>query len=341
MTHHREQHHREQHHRDQNDAIDRAWAVRASVIAGRMPYARTRRLDVDHPFRGVATHRVDLDDIVQRAHAFGLLLGERAAISHSSAALVRGYPVPRALRRASELHVSVPRPVRAPKGAGVHGHSIEMPANRAAHLLVVAPSTGELLPVRLVDEPLTLLTCATQLAVPDLVALADAMLRRATVDQRPDPMVAALELAAGRPGHRRLANAAPLRRAGVRSRAETLLRLLIVRAGLPEPVVAHSVQSTGLSVEQWAAEADLAWPQFGVLLEYEGDVHRTSRRTFLTDVRRFERYADEGWRAMRATRTDLYEDPRELLSRVARRLREGGWVPPRRWRLRVAGPAVA
>ena len=135
--------------------------------------------------------------------------------------------------------------------------------------------------------------------------------------------------------------AAPLSRAGVRSRAETLLRLLIVQAGLPQPVVAHPVQSTGRSDEQWAAEADLAWPQFGVLLEYEGDVHRTSRRRFVSDVRRFERYADEGWRAMRATRTDLYEDPHELLSRIARRLREGGWRPPRRWRLREMKPAIA
>lgn len=306
-----------------------------------MPYSRTRRLDVDHPFRGVATHEVDLDDVVQRAHALGLLLGDRAAITHSSSALVRGYPLPRALRRESRLHVSVPRPARAPKGAGVHGHSIELPADRVAHLLVVASSTGELLPVPLVDEPLTLLTCATQLTVPDLVALADAMLRRATVEHWPDPMLAALKLSAGRPGHRRLVRAAPLRRAGVRSRSETLLRLLIAQAGLPVPVVAHPVQSTDHAAEKWVAEADLAWPQFGVLLEYEGDVHRTSRRRFVTDVRRFERYADEGWRAMRATRADLYEDPRELLSRVARRLREGGWRPPRRWRLRAVGPAVA
>jgi len=328
-------------HLERHDLVDRSWAVRASVIGGRMPYSRTRRLDVDHPFRGVATHEVDLDDIIQRAHAVSLVLGERAAISHSSAALVRGYPLPKALQFAPELHVSVPRPARAPKGAGVHGHSIGLRPGPAAHLFVVAPSTGELLPVPLVDEPLTLLTCATQLRVPDLVALADAMLRRATAEHRPDPMISALHIAPGRPGHRQLARAAPLRRAGVRSRAETLLRLMVASAGLPEPAVAHPVQSTDHSSETWAAEADLAWPQFGVLLEYEGDVHRTSRRRFLSDVRRFERYADEGWRALRATRADVYMDPRELMSRLARRLREGGWVPPRRWSLRNVGPATA
>lgn len=327
--------------REPPDVSDDAWVVRASVAGGRMPYARTRRIDVEHPYRGVATHRVDLDDIVQRAHALGLLLGEGAAISHSSAARVRGYPLPRALRFDRELHVSAPRPRRAPKGVGVHGHSLELPAARVEHLLVVAPSTGELLPVPLVDEPLTLLTCAAQLALPDVVALADAMLRRATVEGRPDPMLAALELGPDRPGLARLKRAAPLRRAGVRSRAETLLRLMIVSAGLPEPVVAHPVQSTERSPESWTAEADLAWPQFGVLVEYEGDVHRTSRRRFTTDVRRFERYADEQWRAVRAIRADVFDDPRELMSRLARRLREGGWVSPRRWRLRDVAPAIA
>lgn len=306
-----------------------------------MPYARTRRVDVAHPYRGVATHKVDLDDIVQRAHALGLLLRSGTAISHSSAALVRGLPVPRALRLDPELHVSVPRPRRAPRMAGVHGHSLELSPSQVEHLLVVAPSTLEPLPVPLVDEPLTLLTCATQLALPDVVALADAMLRRAMVEGRPDPMLAALELGPDRPGLARLKRAAALRRAGVRSRAETHLRLLIAGAGLPEPVVAHPVHSTARSPDAWVAEADLAWPQFEVLVEYEGDGHRTSRRQFVVDVRRFDRYADEGWHAVRATRADVYGDPRELMGRLARRLQQGGWRPPRRWELREVAAAFA
>lgn len=213
-------------------------------------------------------------------------LDEGGAISHTTAALVRGYPLPRAMRLAPQLHVSVPRPRRAVRIAGVRGHSLELAAGQVEHLLVVAPSTRESLPVPIVDEPFTLLTCATQLALPDLVALADAMLHRAMVRGRPDPMLQALDDSARRPGHARLARAAPLRRAGVRSRAETLLRLMMASAGLPEPVVAHSVQSTGLSLETWVAEADLAWPAYRVLVEYEGDEHRTSRRRFTTDVRR-------------------------------------------------------
>jgi hypothetical protein len=223
----------------------------------------------------------------------------------------------------------------------VHGHSLELTDAQVEQLLVVSHSSRELLPVPLVDEPHTLLTCATQLALVDVVALADAMLQRATVEGRPDPMLGALQLGSGRPGSRRLARAAPLRRAGVRSRAETLLRLMIASAGLPEPVVAHPIRSTDRSPESWVAEADLAWPQFGVLVEYEGDVHRTSRRRFTTDVRRFERYADERWRAVRATRADVFDNPGELFARLVRRLREGGWQPHSRWRRREVRPAVA
>ncbi len=320
---------------------DDAWIVRAAVSGGRMPYSRTRQRGVQHPYRGVATHGVDLDDLVQRAHALSLLLPSGAAISHSTAALVRGYPLPRALQLERELHVAVPRPGRAPRIAGVRGHSLGLGGGQVEHLLAVSPSTRESLPVPLVDEPLTLLTCATQLALPDLVALADAALQRAIVEGRLDPMLPALQYGSRRPGLARLKRAAPLRRAGVRSRAETLLRLMLASAGLPEPVVAHPVQSSGRSPERWTAEADLAWPPFSVLVEYEGDVHRASRRRFATDVRRFDRYADEGWRAVRATRADVFEDPRELMSRVARRLADGGWTPPRGWRLRDVRPAIA
>lgn len=323
------------------NGADGAWVVRASVISGGMPYSRTRRRDVQHPYRGVAAHAVDLDDPVQQAHALTMWLDPTAAFSHSSAAFLRGYPLPRVVRRDGLVHVAVPRPRRAVRIAGVRGHSIELPSTQVEHLLIVSPSTGERLPLPLVDEPLTLLTCATQLSRPDLVALADAMLRRADRAGRPDPMLAALAFGARRPGFARLARAAPLRRAGVRSRAETLLRLMIASAGLPEPVVAHPVLSTDRSPDTWRAEADLAWPQFGVLVEYEGDEHRTSRRRFTTDVRRFDRYADEEWRAVRATRADVFDDPGELMGRLERRLRDGGWRSPRGWRLRRVGPALA
>lgn len=327
--------------RSSADGMDPSWVVRASVHGDGMPYARTRRTDVEHPFHGVATHGVDLDDIVQRSHALGLWLPSDAALSHTTAARVRGLPVPSLFTREHVLHASVPRPRRAPKGAGVHGHSIDLPSTRVEQLLVVAPSSGERLPLRVVDEPLTLLTCATQLSRPDLVALADAILWRANRDGRADPMLEALAFGRRRPGFARLVRAAPLRRAGVRSRAETLLRLMIASAGLPEPVVAHPVLSTERSPHRWRAEADLAWPLFGVLVEYEGDEHRTSRRRFATDVRRFDRYADEGWRAVRATRTDVFEQPSELMGRLERRLRDEGWRPPRGWRLRNVGPALA
>jgi len=137
----------------------------------------------------------------------------------------------------------------------------------------------------------------------------------------------------GRRGASRARQAFALSRAGVRSRPETLLRLLITRAGLPEPVVGHTIAEAG-----WAATPDLAWPAYSVLLEYEGDHHRTSARQFRHDIRRFERYADCGWSALRVTKHDLFSETSEVIARAESRLRRSGWAPPRAWRPRPVPP---
>lgn len=137
----------------------------------------------------------------------------------------------------------------------------------------------------------------------------------------------------GRRGARRARQAFVLSRAGVRSRPETLLRLLITRAGLPEPEVGHTITEAG-----WAATPDLAWPAHSVLLEYEGDHHRTSARQFRHDIRRFERYADCGWSALRVTKHDLFIETSEVIARAESRLRRSGWTPPRAWRPRSVPP---
>lgn len=137
----------------------------------------------------------------------------------------------------------------------------------------------------------------------------------------------------GRRGASRARQALALSRAGVRSRPETLLRLLITRAGLPEPEVGHTIAEAG-----WAATPDLAWPAYSVLLEYEGDHHRTSARQFRHDIRRFERYADFGWSALRVTKHDLFIETSEVVARAVTRLRRSGWTPPRAWRPRPVPP---
>lgn len=80
---------------------------------------------------------------------------------------------------------------------------------------------------------------------------------------------------------------------------------------------------------------DLLWEQYGVLVEYEGDGHRTSKRQFRHDLSRFDAFLDVGLSPIRATADDVYDDARRLLAVIERRLRERGWRPHARWRLRV------
>jgi very-short-patch-repair endonuclease len=75
---------------------------------------------------------------------------------------------------------------------------------------------------------------------------------------------------------------------------ESRLRLLLVRAGLPPPVVQHEmVDEYGFVV----ARFDLAYPEAMLAIEYDGRGHR--RREYSSDDRwRDGTTADAGWHTM-------------------------------------------
>jgi len=292
---------------------------------------RSRRADIEHPFHGVSAHGVDLHDLVVRAAALTRRHGMPTfAFSHVTAAQLRGLPLPRHIRR-DDLQITVAHPARASRLFGVDAHAFRHPPQAVAHALFVAPSSRELHLLPVLRDDWLIASLGTELECDDLVAIADALRRRAASEGRTLELTRAL--APGRRGAQRVRRAVALSREGVRSRPETLLRLLVARAGFPDPVVGHTIAAAG-----WKATPDLAWPSYSVLLEYEGDQHRTDARQFRHDIRRFERYVDRGWSALRVTRSDLFEDTAELIDRVENRLRRAGWAPPRSWRSRPVHP---
>ena len=111
-------------------------------------------------------------------------------------------------------------------------------------------------------------------------------------------------------------------RVGSLSRPESLQRLQLVRAGLPEPELNVRVQDRR---GRLISMADLVWREYRTLIEYEGDGHRTSRTKFRSDITRGERYADGDWFPMRSHAGDVFGDPNDLIRRVSRRLRSRGW----------------
>jgi very-short-patch-repair endonuclease len=278
---------------------------------------RLRRADVVHPFHGVVMMGGRPRSIVDRAWAYTQVMPASGWFSHSTAALLLGLPVPRA-REQGPLHVTVGRGSRAPRGAGLVGHQRELPEPSWSTRLM-ATSTRELVPLRVATPGAAALTTASLLSLPDLVALIDA-LRLVDEPSALRDIDRMLERSARRAGAAALRRALALSEPGVRSRAETHLRLTLAAAGLPRAHVAPAV-ATPLG----DLHPDLAWPEFRVLVEYEGDHHRTDARQFASDLARFDAFADAGWHPIRATKGDVYESSRRIVSTVARRLRAAGW----------------
>ncbi len=293
---------------------------------------RARRTDVTRPFRGVVAAGFATDDLVSSAVA---LTARRHmppfGFSHQTAAHLLGLPLPSDIDHRT-LHVTVAHPARAPRLVGVSGHAYRLGPQSFQLQPVTVGGIHEERYLPVLDDGLLFATLASALRLDDLVAVADALRWRASRARKPCDLAHALT--PGRIGSDRGRRALALSVDGVRSRPESLLRLILARAGLPTPTIGHVI--TGSS---WSATPDLAWPQFHVLVEYEGDHHRTSERQFSHDIRRFDRYADQGWSAVRAVKADVFDDPRELVGRIARRLRGGGWRPHKRWQPGRARPA--
>lgn len=96
------------------------------------------------------------------------------------------------------------------------------------------------------------------------------------------------------------------------SAMETRLRLLLVLAGLPRPVVQYPVAGAWL---------DLAYPEARLGVEYDGQYHLDPVQ-LSRDLRRRDRLAELGWRVIPVTAADVYRRPTQPVDRVRRALAE-------------------
>jgi very-short-patch-repair endonuclease len=91
-----------------------------------------------------------------------------------------------------------------------------------------------------------------------------------------------------------------------------------VRAGLPEPIIGHTVHHEGY----WVGTPDLAYVREKVAIEYQGSGHR-QEDVFEEDIDRLERFREAGWTVIQITKRHL-GDPRALAERVRRALAAAG-----------------
>jgi hypothetical protein len=142
---------------------------------------------------------------------------------------------------------------------------------------------------------------------------------------RPYTTVAELRIRIGShtgKGKRAALAALPHIRTGVASRPETLLRLLLARPDLPRPRLGLTIRDT-LSVA--IARAAIAYPEWWVIVEYDGEHALASPDDRAHDLDRFERLMAAGWTVIRVRATGLFRTPESTLNRVASTLRSVGW----------------
>jgi len=240
--------------------------TRGEALAAGMTLAQLRSPAVRRVYRGVFT-TADPTALAVRARAAIRLAGHGAVVCETTGLALLGVDLPNAAL-ADTVHILLPRGVTGPQMAGiaVHHDTCTQPRKRFnADLVSVNPAE-------------CWLQAARALSVKDLVVLADGLMRRH------DPILFLENLAdqvAGSDGHRgvrRARKALALARAGTDSPMETLIRLALVEAGLPCPIVNHPV-TAGSSYS-----LDMAYPDvhLGVISHATRKLARDERRGFGT-----------------------------------------------------------
>jgi hypothetical protein len=281
--------------------------------------SRLRASDLGRPFHGVRSIRVgDVAEatsefrLLERVHDYAVRMTEHEFFTHVAAAVIWGIPLPAHIVADRRPDVGVLAPRRNPAGAGVIGHSV----GRGWAHIVEHPAHG----VRVTSPASTWAMLAGVITHPyDLVAIADSILREPI--HRTDPPALGLReqldasLAAGRRvGIGRLREALPRASTRSASRPESWLRLLIVDAGFPEPAVNFDIVASG----RWLGRVDLAYPEWRIAIEYEGEHHLMDPARWSADIARVDRLVEAGWRVIRVTKADVFGDPTPLLRRIRR-----------------------
>lgn len=277
-----------------------AFSVGAAQQAG-VPRQRLRRSDLRAPFRGVRVpaHSAPTE-LWELCRAYRSLMPPGALFSHGTAARLLELPLPARLEADPVIDVAVIAPARAPRMRGVRGHLLNAP-----------PRTRSLRGLPVPSPPEVWCQLGSVLGADELVIVGDALCRRTDPLADPGELREAVDGSGFRPGVRKLRQAIELVRARTDSPMESRLRLAIVRAGLPEPLVNYVIAGPAR-----AYHLDLAYPHCRLAVEYDGDHHRTDRAQYRLDIDRLWQIEAQGWRVIRINASHLADGAHEALRRI-------------------------
>lgn len=179
----------------------------------------------------------------------------------------------------------------------------------------------------------TWLDLAEMLTVDELVVAGDSCVRvpRPDLEGRCMPLCSLQDLQRmidrhkGKRGLRKAKEAITLIRVGSDSPQESLLRLAMGRAGLPEPELNVPIIDDAGTRHH---EPDLSYPQYRIGIEYEGEQHGDEGQ-IVRDIARSERYAALGWTEVRISKRHMNPDAKAAVAKVRTALVQSGWRPGR------------
>ena len=264
-----------------------------------VPRKRLRSKELVRPYQGV---RIAADAVgttmAGRAVAYAPRMSPDQYFSHLTAAALLDMRTPAGIDR-MPLHVTSILPRHAPRVKGVVGHEVA-----AAPTLL---TDGSLL---VSDRISTWLSLGAATPLDDLIVLGDGLMSRQHPYADLEEIRAALESSPIRRGRARLQRALHELRPNTDSAPETRLRLLIVRAGLPEPEVNGLVKTAARSYH-----GDLVFRDARVVVEYDGVQHRLDERQHSIDVDRLDHMMAADWRVIRVDRR-LMSNRVDVLARI-------------------------
>jgi len=247
---------------------------------------------------------------LERLEAALLIHPAGAYATHTSAARVYGLPVP---SRLTDEHVTVfhRKDRRSPRGVRSH---LAPELARVVSMHGVPVSSPEQLFIQL----------AGLLNLVELVVVGDALVRWHPIT----PAALVQAAAASHDRHARAARrAASYVRPDVDSPMETRLRMLIVLAGLPEPVVNFKVLCADGRLRY---RFDLSYPDLKLIVEYDGRQHRDDFDQWDRDIERDDWFDHAGWMIVRVFARGIYKEPGKTVDRVRKALLSLGGEVPRR-----------
>ncbi|MCO4255112.1 DUF559 domain-containing protein [Pseudarthrobacter cellobiosi] len=288
-----------------------------SALASGDTLNRLRRKDVVNVGRGLyrpADWDFDLEGAARALSA----ASHGAWISHVTAARLRCQLLPPWLADSTELHLSKPRSLPAVRRKGVSGHTV----------LALEDEIELIDGIRMSTWSRTWLDLARILPLKDLVSMGDDLIRIPRVDfegrTQPYDTVAGLRILAARhpnlQGIVRAREALDLMRVGADSAPESLLRLAIADAGLPQPELQVPLRAG----DARSPSADLAYRHRRLAIQYDGG-HHLGDAQILSDRRRDKAFESAGWTVLVFDQSDLADDFQQSVVKIKKGLRKG-WL---------------